>query len=517
MTTSSRRAGRATRGLAALLAAALALGPSGAWAQRPDAPVINLPRLGDASADELSPAAERRVGEQIMADLRREGIVHDDAEIADWLNRFAAALTAQPDARGFSFEFFLVRDTSLNAFALPGGFIGVHTGLVQAAQAESELAAVLAHEIGHVTQRHIARMLSNQRQSSVFLIAAVVLAALAARSNPQAVPGIALLGAGAQQDAMLAFSRDAEREADRVGIELLRGAGFDANGMAAFFGRLQAANRLMESSAPAYVRTHPLTTERMADMQARVRETRYRQRADGVDFRLVRAKLRALADPSVDGLRAQRQRLESALRDRSAPDELAAWFSLAHVAAAQRDWPGAERALGEVRRRLSAQVVATSTWAGGTPGSHPFVERLVGAMRLAQNDPRAALEIARAGVQKYPGARAFVHLQAEALLAAGEARRAADELEQQLLVTRADPRLWDLLGRARAALGQTTAAHRAAAERYVLLGALPAAIEQLRLAQRAGDADFFVVSQVDARLRDLQAEAELLRQEGLRR
>ena len=294
-----RPARRRQRAACAALAIALALVPPAAMPQ-----ANNLPRLGDAAAEDLSPAAERRLGERIMRDIRRDASVSDDVELAGYLNSLAAALTAS--AQGHSFELFLVKDPTMNAFALPGGFIGVHTGLIIAAETESELASVVAHEIGHVTQRHIARMLSDQRQTTLGTLASLVLAALAARSSPQAAIGIVTMASGAQQQQMLAFSRDAEREADRVGMDTLRASGFDPNGMVAFFGRLQQSSRTYESTAPAYMRSHPMTVERIADMQARVQEGRYRQHPDSIEFRLARARLRALGDGSVDALRAER-------------------------------------------------------------------------------------------------------------------------------------------------------------------------------------------------------------------
>jgi predicted Zn-dependent protease len=163
---------------------ALALSPTGVTAQ-----FENLPKLGDASGDELSPVAERRLGESIMRQVRRDGAYLDDAEFVDYLTRFAAPLLSTPAASGQSFEFFAIDDGSINAFALPGGFIGVHSGLIMASESESELAGVLAHEIGHVTQRHIARMLAQQKQVSLVTMAAMALSLLAARSNPQAAMG----------------------------------------------------------------------------------------------------------------------------------------------------------------------------------------------------------------------------------------------------------------------------------------------------------------------------------------
>ncbi|OJX06827.1 MAG: hypothetical protein BGO72_00305 [Burkholderiales bacterium 70-64] len=474
------------RCMAGLLCAALAGAGLPARAQ-----VDNLPRLGDAAADELSPTMERRVGESIVREMQSRGMIYDDAELADYLNRFAGSLAATPPASGFTLQFFLVRDPTLNAFALPGGYIGVHTGLIVAAQSESELASVLGHEIGHVVQRHVARMLARERQASTLMLAALVLSALAARSNPQAIGGIASLGSTAAQQQMLTFSRDAEREADRVGLDILRQAGFDANGMVAFLGRLQKSDSLYESGAPDYLRTHPVTSERIADIQSRISDVRYRQRADSLEFRLTRAKLRALTDTSTDGLRSARTQFERQLRERTV-DEAAGWFGLATVAAAQRDAAAARKALAEVRRLL--------------PAGHPFVERLAAQVELQAGDSAAALALLDAATKRFPASRALVRERAQVLLVRRDFADAAPYLESAVSTFRSDADLWRMLAEAQGGLGETARAHRAAAEQFVLLGATPAAIEQLRLAQRAGQLDFYTGSQVDARLRELQAQ-----------
>jgi len=439
--------------MAGLLAAVLAFAPPLAQSQ-----IDNLPRLGDASADELSPSMERRIGESIVGEMQRRGMIDDDAELTDWLNRFALALTGTPPASGHDFRFFLVQDSTLNAFALPGGFVGVHTGLIVGTQSESELASVLAHEIGHVTQRHIARMLARQRQGSVMMIAAMVLAALAAGSNPQAAGGLASLGSTVAQQQMLGFSRDAEREADRVGLDMLRQGGFDADAMVSFLTRLQSAGRLYESGAPEYLRTHPVTSARIADIQARISEGRYRQRPDSLEFRLARAKLRA-----------------------------------------QRDAAQARAAIAETRR--------------GLPAPHRFVERLAAQVELDAGQPRAALALLDAALARDPSARALLRLRGRALFAEKRYAEAVPFLEQSLALHRDDPQLWGLLSEVQQALDRPALAHRAAAERFVLLGALPAAVEQLRLAQQARPADFHVASQIDSRLRELQAQWQREREE----
>ncbi|MCM5570659.1 M48 family metalloprotease [Burkholderiaceae bacterium FT117] len=475
--------------MAALVAAALALAPPLGLAQ-PAPSAANLPRLGDAAADELSPAMERRIGEQIVRDMHRERVIADDPEITDWLNDFAERLASTTTAAGHSLELFLVRDGTLNAFALPGGFIGVHSGLIVAAQSESELASVVAHEIGHVTQRHIARMLARDRQTSVVMLASLVLAALAASSNPQAAMGVASLGSTIARQQMLGFSRDAEREADRIGLDMLIEGGYDANGMVGFLGRLQQAGRLYENGAPDYLRTHPVTSERMADIQNRLRDTRYRQRPDSTEFLLVQARLRALADGSVDALARAAATFERQLRNRTV-NEAAGWFGLATVRNAQRDPDGARAALAEVRSRI---------------GPHPFVERLAAQIELDAGLPGRARAIAEAALAQQPSNRALIRVRAQALLAAGRHRDAADALGKAVEIHRGDATLWRLLAEAWSGAGDPARAHRASAEHFALLGGLPAAIEQLRRARQAGTLDFYTGSQVDARLRELQQE-----------
>jgi predicted Zn-dependent protease len=208
-----------------------------------------LPDLGEAARAELSPQLERKIGERILNEIRlREPSYVDDPELSDYLNRWGARLVAASANPTADCYFFLVRDNTVNAFAMFGGFIGVNTGTLLTAQSESELAAVLAHEISHVLQAHLARQIMREKQSSVATMIAMAVGVLAARSNSQvATAAIASAQAGSIQ-AQLAYSRDFEREADRVGFQTLSQAGFDVRGMADFFGRLQQAGGSMKTA-----------------------------------------------------------------------------------------------------------------------------------------------------------------------------------------------------------------------------------------------------------------------------
>ena len=459
-----------------------------------------LPDLGSAGGAELSPSAERRLGEAIMGQARAQGLVFDDAELAEFLNRFGNRLATTVPARGHPIEFFAVRDTSINAFALPGGFIGVHTGLIAVAQSESELATVLAHEIGHVTQRHIARMLGEQRQMSAMMLASILLGVLAAGAGGggNAVMGALALGDTLALRQMMSYSRDAEREADRVGLDMLREAQFDVRAAPRFFDRLQQANRYNEGNYPAYLRSHPITSERMTDLSLRIEGMRNLSLSDSLDFRLIRARARAIGSPSIDALREARREFEQQLKGDGGKDP-AIWFGLANVATEERAWNDAREKLARTRALL------------GSP--HPFLSRLEIAIALGEGDVKQALETSSAALERYPDRLAILRLRGAALLAGRQFQDAVNLLRDRVNNDfRGDNELWRMLAEAYQGLDQPGLAHRAAAEGYLLNGQRLAAIQQLRAAQRDGDLDYYTGSIVESKLR----EQERLYQEELK-
>jgi predicted Zn-dependent protease len=460
----------------------------------------NLPHLGDAEREELSPLMERKLGETIMRDIRRDRDYLDDAPILEYLNNFGASLvTARPEVRGeagYDFFFFAVRDPALNAFALPGGFIAVHSALVLATQNESELASVLAHEIGHVAQRHIARMLGNQRQDMLIPLAGMILAALAARSSPDLAAASMLGGQGIAAQRQLNFSRDAEREADRVGLQILSAGGFDTSGMVAFFGRMQSASRAYTDAAPAYLRSHPLTTERIADIQARTRDLRYRQHADSLDFHLVRARLRVLQDDTPQGWREASNFFDNQLQQKSRPQMIAAKYGQAVIALRQRDPAKAQALLQEARAvAQTAPALARSS----------TLTSLGIEIKLAANQVPEALKEAELGRNQFPLSRGISRQYADALIAAGRHDDALRYLRDQAQLYRQEPQLQDRLAKTYAAQGKQALQHMALAESYALSGSLPAALDQLSIARRAPDATFYDQAVIDARERELQA------------
>ena len=458
-----------------------------------------LPNLGGTDGEELSPLMERRLGEQVMNNIRRDRDYINDATVLDYLNQTGGVLlSSSPEARGdagYDFLFFAVRDPSLNAFALPGGFIGVHTGLILASQTESELASVLAHEIGHVSQRHIARMIGNQRQDALLPLAGLLLAVLAARTSPDLSMAAMMGGTGLAAQRQLSFGRDAEREADRIGLNLLRGSGFEVNGMVAFFGRLEAAGRSRSSSAPSYLRTHPLTTERIADIEARIRSMPYRQRVDGLEFALIKARARVLQDDSVQGWRDATVIFNEQLQQGARAQVMGARYGLAMIAMRQKD---AARA-GALLEALHADV-ARETAAQASPALLSMdIEH-----RLASGQAAQALALASEGRNRFPLSRALTMQYADSLLATGKKEAAAAFLRDQSQLYRQDASVQRALARVYAEQGKMALQHLALAEYYYLSGALPSALEQLRIARTMPDASFYDQAMIDARERELQ-------------
>ncbi len=447
-----------------------------------------LPDLGEVARTAFSEAQEARLGREIMRQIIASREYLRDAEIASYLNTLGDRLVASSPSPYRHFEFFVVRDPSINAFALPGGYIGVHTGLISAVHNESELAAVLAHEIAHVTQNHLARMVEAQKTSGLTSLAALAVAILASRTNSQLSQAAVTLAGALNAQSQLDFSRDHEREADRVGLQILTQAGFSPLGMVSFFERLQAHGRLLETNAPAYLRTHPLTFQRIADMQNRVAEMPYRQHQDSLEFRLVRARVWADEGEAAQAVKNFEARLKNDANDP------ANWYGLALAALRAGQIEQADAALA----RLDALGVQS-----------PLLVSL--AMQVEQALGRSDRAIARgkAALKSHAAHRPLAYTYAQVLLHAQQPAEALRFLDEQLLTWAEDATLYALKARAHAALGQRLQAHLAQAEAHARQGEYAAAIEQLQLATRSGNRDFHLLSIAEARLRELKAREQL--------
>lgn len=479
------------------------------------APIVTqqLPDLGNGGSGSLTPQAERKLGERVMRELRRDPDYLDDWLVRDYLNSVAAKLSAAASALyigGYrpAFELFAVRDAQINAFSLPGGFIGVNTGLIVTTQTESELASVLGHEMGHVLQRHISRMITTGERSSYAALAGLlfgVLAGVLAHSGDLG-SAIAIGGQAYAVDNQLRFSRSAEHEADRVGFLLLAGAGYDPYAMTTFFGRLDRA-AMSDTGIPAYARTHPLTGERIADMEDRARRAPYRQPHQTSEYGFVRARARLLQDRSRSEYADEISRLRSEIEDRTAVNVAANWYGIAYGQMLLERYDDAVASLAASR----AAFAAGERGEGGEGGmgelmrSSPSLDVLAAdiARRAGRNDDAARL--AEFAQKRWPQSNAAIDMHFQTLLTL---KRFADAQALALQETRAQPdqpAWWMYLAQASAGSGDTLTRHRALAEKFALEGAWPSAIRQLKEARDMKEIGYYDLATVDARLHEMES------------
>ncbi|SFC29457.1 Putative Zn-dependent protease, contains TPR repeats [Polaromonas sp. OV174] len=478
-----------------------------------------LPSLGDNS--ELSAAAERRIGDRIAVSIYRDPDYMDDPVLGDYLQSIWQPLMAAARARGelnaeleerFAWEVFLVRDRSINAFALPGGYFGVHLGLIGAVSSADEMAAVLAHELSHVTQRHISRLMTQQSRQAPWMIAAMILGALAASKSPNAAGAAIVGGQALAAQGQLNFSRDMEREADRVGFGVMGDAGYASSGVANMFEKLQQAARLNDNGSFPYLRSHPLTTERIAEAQARAQlapatklsgDSQAERGKAQLLHAMMAARARVLAAPGVDGLRA----MVSEARQRAAtPSPLQAPASAANIRDAGALYAGA---------LASAQL---RDFAAARSFLAPLKPLTAEGQRASQTLELLAVEIdLQAGVVPPSAAsldlakastRAEVLTQARSLMAAQRAPEVSSRLQSWVASHPRDALAWQLLAVAYGKQNQSVRAIRADAESRAAQLDYPAALDRFKAAQalmrsNPGSADYVEGSIIDTRARQM--------------
>ncbi|MBK5206137.1 MAG: M48 family metalloprotease [Polaromonas sp.] len=482
----------------------------------------SLPSLGDNS--ELSAAAERRIGDRIAASIYRDPDYVDDPVLGDYLQSIWQPLLTSARARGelqaelderFAWQVFLIRDRSINAFALPGGYFGVHLGLIGSVGTSDEMAAVLAHELSHVTQRHISRLMTQQNRQAPWMLAAMILGAMAASKSPDAAAAAMVGGQALAVQGQLNFSRDMEREADRVGFGVMEGAGFESRGVAAMFEKLQQASRINDSGAFPYLRSHPLTTQRIAEAQSRlqlasataVKPSRQSQADAGkaqVLHAMMAARARILALPGVDALRvmvAEAQRRSASLQALASPASAAnigdagALYGGALAAAQLRDFAGARSLLAQLKP-LAAEI----------PRANAALELLgIEIDLLAGGVPPSAASVDMARIHS----RAEVLTQSRALMAAHRPRDVSERLQTWVAAHPKDAMAWQLLATAYGQQNQSVRAIRADAESRAAQLDYPAALDRLKAAQalmrsKPGSADYVEGSIIDTRTRQLE-------------
>ncbi|MFT3778584.1 MAG: M48 family metalloprotease [Ottowia sp.] len=490
---------------------------------------------------------ERKLGDAIARELYRDPDYLDDPIVGEYVDGIWRALRGGARARGelpaelderYAWQVLLGRDGSINAFALPGGYFGLHTGLVGVVSSRDELASVLAHEMTHVTQRHIPRMLGQQGRATPLMLAALVLGAVAASRNPQAGAALATGGQAALIQQQLNFSRGMEREADRIGFGIMTQAGFAPEGFAGMFEKLQSASRINDNGDWPYLRSHPLTTERIADMRQRLQGLAHAGRTPaagppqggrapsggsaageaaergGQDLEalLIAARARVLGRPGMDVLRAWAGEPEQPGFAQQPPGRRAGALYAAALAHAElRDLP-----------RAQARATQLALAVAGDARAAQQARLLQAELALKAGQPARALELLPAAARPANAAadsqtgRATLLLRAQAQTRGGQAAEAASALQPWVSDHPRDAGAWQALAAAWAAQGQTLRQLRAEGEAQMAHLDYAGAVDRWRAAQdfsrqqRGGSADLIEASIVDARLREGR---ELLRQQ----
>jgi predicted Zn-dependent protease len=475
-------------GHAVIAVSLLSGGVSQAQLQMPAARVGNaLPSLGDGL--ELAAATERRLGDRIAMSIYRDPDYLDDPLLGDYLKAIWTPLMAAARDRGelgpeledrFAWDLLLVRDRSVNAFALPGGYMGVHTGLIAVVSSADELAAVLAHELSHVTQRHISRLMTKQQQQTPWVIGAMILGALAASKSPDAANAAIVGGQALAVQGQLNFSRDMEREADRVGFGVMTQAGFEGQGVSGMFEKLQQAARLNDNGAYPYLRSHPLTTERIAEARARLQmgEPAAQSRPEQFDrepqlHAMMAARARVLGSPGVGDLHSMVAEGQRAATESVAQEKLPVWagrvYGGAFAASRLREYAMALALLA----RLKSVAVQM-------PGAARAADLLSIELETAAGRPH---EAAAAVKFSQVTTRAELLIGGRAMMAAGLLDPLADVLQTWVVTHPKDAQAWQMLSEVWGRKGEAVRSIRADAESRVAQLDYPAALDRLKAAQ----------------------------------
>jgi predicted Zn-dependent protease len=458
----------------------------------------------------------------IMRQIRPDPEYSNDLPIYDFLNQMERRLLEaakrlqlgganEQGSGAYNFEVFAVKDSSINAFALPGGFIGFHTGLLVSAESDSEVASVMGHETGHVLQRHLARQMDKQTTNTMIALAGMLLGALAASRNPAAASGLMQGGQALAVNNQLSYSRDAEREADRIGFQILAASGYDVNGAPGFFQRLQKATGIMDSGIPAYVRTHPLTTDRIADMQDRARNIPSRNVSNALEFYFIKARARMEQSGSSSQMYDLKNIYEGLSKQSASGKQMEGTYGLALIAQKQ----------GKVDQALTylqqARNLANSASTPGSPLQRQSLSLDITSseLALAKGKNEEALQIAQATLKAYPQSYAAGAAMINAYLKLGRTNDAITWLKARTRLQPNEVVWWAMLSKAYDQANNVPMRHYALGEKYALEGAWPSAIEQLKIARSSGGADFYQASSIDARLREMQKQyREELKEQG---
>lgn len=447
---------------------------------------LKLPELGDSATTALSPEQSRQIGAEMVRRMRQGGYIISDPLITSYVEQMGRSLSVYTDTNQ-KFSFFVVDAPSINAFALPGGYIGIHSGLIVASRNESELAGVVAHEIAHVTQHHLARSVEHANRMQLPLTIAVLAAILLGGGDPDVANAAIAASLGGSEQMRLNFTRSHEHEADRIGIQLLARSEYNPRGMAGFFSRLLEESRFYGQGVPEFLSTHPVTTTRLAEAQSAAERYPYVMRADSTAYQVAKAKLTLHHSKNASKLLEQVR-----VSGGKTPDAYSLYLQAITYSALRQN----DKAEGLLKRLVAQQ-----------PDSIAYRDTL-GQLYFSQQRYSAASSLYTNGLQRYPY-NETLSLSLSKLHIAEKRYPQAREVLQELI--RRNPLLssaYPLLAQVETASGNKASAHLTQAKYYLLLDDPHSAQEQLNIAKGIKDLDFYHTTRIEALDQEIRESIE---------
>ncbi len=451
----------------------------------------DLPELGSSFDNVISATEEKKIKHQIMLQAFLSNSVIKDPEINDYITNMGHELIDKGVNKKPEIDFFVVNDSSINAFAMLGNIIGVHTGLILSANSESELASVLSHEIAHISQKHLLRLFDSQAKNSYKTYFALALALLVARSNPQLAQGAITAGSASQVQNMLDYTRGNEREADRLGLEILNKSGYDPKGFIDFFSSMQKFNIFATGPSQSFLRTHPVTTERISDIQNRLSEYKYVQKENKLEFYFVKSKLKAIIGNSYEVSELFKREINS----ETYINKAGALFGLIYSLLRQEK-------INEAR--VFYNILDSMQL------NNPMIIELEGRLLIKEKEYEKAFNVYKQGIKEFSYYRTFLYGLSELMIAANKNEEAIDILKNYLTIFKNDYKIYELLAKAYSAKNEKLLEHESLSYAFYYQYNLQEAITQIDLAVRADSKNFFDISRVEYRLKELKKESAIL-------
>ncbi len=453
---------------------------------------LNIPDIGEAAATALTLTDEKLMGEAVVRNIRRAGILVEDPLLTQYINNLGNKLVSVSNNRYYRFKFFFIEDNTINAFALPGGFIGVHYGLILATRNESELASVLAHEVAHVTQRHHARAYDMGGNYEMPVLAAIIAAIiLGAKGNDLGQAALASIAGGSAQSS-INFTRRNEKEADRLGIQMLNKAGYDANSMATFFEQMYKESRLYGSQGPEFLRTHPISQNRMAEAKSRANQMPLKQPPSSEMYYLMKERINILNDQNPKKLL---KHYASQISLKTYSNKNAALYGYASALLANNQAGKAKKIIRQLRKQAPSKIAYIIIDAHAT-------EKL--------NKPREAVQIYKRALDDFPDNEALTLNYVELLIKQQQYSLAKTILDKRLRMPTSLPLLYKRLAQVEAKLGNKAATFEVMSQYYYSIGQSHQALNQITLALKIPDLDFYSASRLTARKREIESEIKAL-------